>query len=85
MSVELEARYHVPRSQVWEGSQGRQRGHVHLHVQSQLVLGGKFAVRQAGRALCLASGWYERPAEGEELCPRCKTIADRFGLIPSGK
>lgn len=26
------ARYHVPRSQVWEGSRGRAHGSVHLHL-----------------------------------------------------
>jgi hypothetical protein len=54
--------YHVPRSQVWEGSRGRQRGHVHLH-------------REDGSSLCGRRGWYERPAEGEALCPRCERKA----------
>lgn len=81
LPVGLVRRYHVPRSQVWEGSRGRQTGRVHLHTNERLHLGGRFTVRQPGRALCLAAGWYERePEEGEELCSRCREIADRFGL-----
>lgn len=62
--------YHVPRSQVWPGSRGRQRGNVHLHDDG-------------GRALCGRRGWYERPldpGEQERLCPRCATRAARAGL-----
>ena len=65
---ELVALYHVPRSQVWEGSRGRQMGCVHLHLN--------------GRALCGRRGWYERPAEGERLCPRCEARAVKLGLRP---
>lgn len=83
--VALDALYHVPRSQVWAGSRGRQQGHVHLHVLERIVPGGRFTVRQPGRALCLARGWYERPREeGEQLCPRCVQLAELFGLeVPS--
>lgn len=72
------ARYHVPRSQVWEGSRGRQSGHVHLHVIGQFDLGRIH--RAPGQALCGRSGWYERPvAEAEivPLCPRCRELSER--------
>lgn len=70
--------YHVPRSQVWEGSRGRQRGNVHLHVDvDELVIGRIRRVR--GQPLCGRRGWYERPPEGETtLCPRCAAIRDRL-------
>ena len=58
--------YHVPRSQVWEGSRGAQVGHVHVHFR--------------GRPLCGRQGWYERPPnEGETLCPRCEKKAIKLG------
>lgn len=62
--------YHVPRSQVWPGSRGRQHGNVHLHGAD-------------GRPLCGRRGWYERPLEpGEQArtCPRCSARAERLGL-----
>jgi hypothetical protein len=66
-SRRTEPLYHVPRSQVWEGSRGRQSGKVHLHVD--------------GRALCGRRGWYERaPMEGEEACPRCVAKAEKQGI-----
>jgi len=63
-----EALYHVPRSQVWEGSRGKQTGRVHLHVDS--------------RALCGArTPWYPRPPlDGEERCARCVARADKHGI-----
>lgn len=32
----IEKRYHVPRSQVWDGSRGRQSGKTHLHTTEPL-------------------------------------------------
>lgn len=64
----FEPRYHVPRSQLWERSAGRQRGHVHLHVRARFDLGRIH--RQPGQALCGRRGWYERPLEREiEVVP----------------
>jgi hypothetical protein len=74
----FDARYHVPRSQVWEGSRGRQTGHVHLHVTAQFDVGRIH--RTAGQALCGRSGWYERPVDEAEivpLCPRCRELKER--------
>jgi len=67
--------YHVPRSQVWAGSGGRQRGHVHLHVTEHFDVGRIH--RKPGQALCGKRGWYEREPEGETVCPRCEEIAAR--------
>lgn len=73
----FEARYHVPRSQVWEGSRGRQSGNVHLHLTAPLDYGRIH--RNAGETLCRKRrGWYERPAEGEHLCGRCEELRDRI-------
>lgn len=89
----LELRYHVPRSQVWAGSRGRQAGNVHLHTVGRFDVGRLH--RAAGQALCGRSGWYERaPDRGEleallvsfirggaedadGLCSRCAEIARR--------
>lgn len=82
-------RYHVPRSQVWEGSRGRQSGRVHLHVPA----GGRFdhgrIHRAGGDALCGRASWYERAPLGnhelsdDALCPRCVEIASRAGASPA--
>lgn len=83
-AIAVEARYHVPRSQVWEGSRGRQSGGTHLHVLEPVVFGR--IRRQAGQALCGKHGWYERPPEFEsELaetgrCGRCVEVAGRHGI-----
>ena len=70
--------YHVPRSQVWAGSRGRQSGAIHLHVLDQFDF--ERIHRQPGQALCGRSGWYERePMNDEPLCPRCESIAERVG------
>ena len=52
-------RYHVPRSQVWEGSRGRAAGNVHLHapaagVTPTVLVGhsGRRLVRKGRAALC---------------------------------
>lgn len=60
--------YHVPSSQVWEGSRGRQSGRVHLHVN--------------GRALCgVRSPWYPRdPLISDQRCSRCEARAERNGI-----
>ncbi len=76
MSALLDARYHVPRSQVWEGSRGRASGCVHLHVTSSVEFGR--ITREPQQALCGKRGWYERPAEGERICPRCDRLRDRL-------
>jgi hypothetical protein len=74
--------YHVPRSQVWEGSRGRQRGHFHIHVTERLF--SPPLVRNAGYSLCGKAGWYEtddlvgRP--GVTICPTCLKRAERYGV-----
>lgn len=70
-----EAMYHVPWSQVWPGSGGRQAGKVHVHVTEPFVLGR--ISRERGDSLCGKRGWYERPAEGESMCPRCEELLSR--------
>jgi hypothetical protein len=83
-------RYHVPASQTWAGSRGRQRGKVHVHVEQDYDHGRIH--RRGGEALCGRRGWYEREADGDDLeragiCPRCDEIAARDpslvpGLLP---
>lgn len=92
-----ERRYHVPRSQVWPGSGGRQQGRVHLHVPMSegvgdiaLVVVGRIS-RRPGQALCGRRGWYERPSDTDlersdaALCPRCVEIASRAGASSPGE
>jgi hypothetical protein len=75
-----EARYHVPRSQVWQGSRGGQQGKVHLHLLGAGFVSGRLT-RAPGASLCGKRGWYERPAEpGEERCPTCAERAKRHGV-----
>jgi hypothetical protein len=72
-------RYHVPRSQVWEGSRGRQRGLVHLHVADWEFHSGRIH-RRKGEALCSRKNpwWAREPYPDEtEMCPRCEEIASR--------
>lgn len=73
----FDARYHIPRSQVWGGSRGGQSGNVHLHVREQFDLGRIH--RQPGQALCgKKRAWMDRePMDGEKACPRCEEIAAR--------
>lgn len=84
-----EPRYHVPRSQVWEGSRGASVGHVHVAhtarsaVRLVAVTGRAGAiVRQPGVPLCgKPPGWYERPPAGDETrCPKCVSFARRYGI-----
>jgi hypothetical protein len=67
VSGQVKAVYYVPRSQVWEGSRGRQSGSVHLHVDGRAICGRK-------------RGWYERSPDGELRCPRCVIRAEKLGI-----
>ena len=66
----IEAVYYVPRSQVWEGSRGRQSGRVHLRNRGE------------PRTFCgRKPGWYERPSdETDPRCSRCEAAAVRRGV-----
>lgn len=78
----FDPRYHVPRSQVWERSRGKQRGHVHLYVRAGEAFEAGRIRRVERETLCGRVAWYDRPAEdGEELCPRCFEIGTR----PNGR
>jgi hypothetical protein len=73
-------RYHVPYSQVWGNSRGKQHGHVHLHVVGGEIHAGRIH-RRDGEALCKRRGWFEREPEVFELadmCPRCVALAERL-------
>lgn len=72
-------RYHVPRSQVWRGSRGRQSGNVHYHVTRDVAFGRIRRTRYA--ALCGRRGWYERElydGEVHTICERCAELLDRL-------
>lgn len=72
--------YHVPRSQVWEGSRGRQSGAVHLHLSGEYWRSGRL-YRRNGQSLCGRSGWYEREPTGDEpRCGECVRRAARHGV-----
>lgn len=82
-------RYHVPRSQVWEGSRGRQSGAVHLHAVDEITVTAKRGrcgtlTRAAGRSLCGKHGWYERPVKHDSdlqlRCAECERRATRYGI-----
>ena len=78
----FDTRYHVPRSQVWEGSRGKQGGHVHLYVKAGEAFEAGRIRRVERETLCGRVAWYDRPAEdSEELCPRCYEIGTR----PNGR
>lgn len=83
----FDLRYHVPRSQVWEGSRGKQRGNVHLHVKAGEAFEAGRVRRTRYQALCGRRAWYDRALEGDEgqrqddFCPRCIEIGTR----PSGR
>jgi hypothetical protein len=84
----LEVRYHVPRSQVWPGSRGGQRGYVHLQVlrgpHTFTAANGSRLKRGGGVALCgKMQGWWERAPERDETehrCPRCVDLSERYGV-----
>jgi hypothetical protein len=74
----FDLRYHVPRSQAWEGSRGRQAGRVHMHVKAGEAFEAGRIRRVEGQALCGRRGRYERaPEDGEQPCPRCAEIGTR--------
>jgi hypothetical protein len=71
--------YHVPMSQCYRASKGKQTGNVHLHLGEPLR--SKRLARNAGEAVCGLRGWYERPAEPhEQRCPKCVEMATRHKL-----
>ncbi len=91
VGVRVLAYYHVPRSQVWEGSRGRQRGKIHLHVlgpRRQLqstTASARVLERGNGETLCgKQRGWYEVPVDeapsGAERCPKCVERSERYGV-----
>ena len=73
----FDAEYHVPRSQVWEGSRGGQSGHVHFYVKAGEAFQAGRIRRVERQTLCGKRAWYHRPADGETVCPRCMEIATR--------
>ena len=84
MREAFDALYHVPRSQVWPGSRGRQSGLIHLHVKSGEAFEAGRLRRIQHQSLCGRRGWYERPtedAEPQRQCERCVEI----GMRPSGR
>jgi hypothetical protein len=84
VSVVVVALYHVPPSQVWDGSSGRAHGNVHLHVTEDVKLGR--LARRAGECLCAKRrGSSERPLNPGEFdstfrCERCYAVAARRGI-----
>ncbi len=81
--------YHVPRSQVWEGSRGGQSGAAHLHAADDVTLSAKLGRcgtlhRVARQSLCSKRGWYERSVESERdlriRCAECVKRAERYGV-----
>lgn len=86
-SFPLVPRYHVPQSQVWEGSAGRAHGNVHLHVTEDRKVGRR--VRKKGECLCSKKhGSMERPPEALELerwqCTECFEVAAANDLTWEG-
>ena len=84
----FDLRYHVPRSQVWEGSRGTQRGNVHLYVKGGEAFQAGRIRRVQHQTLCGKTAWYDRALEGDEgqrredFCPRCIEIGTReIGVI----
>lgn len=70
--------YHIPRSQVWEGSRGGQKGNVHLHVagHERISLASQrppqtVIQRDAGSTLCgKLRGWMERDPKADRFVQR---------------
>lgn len=89
LSARFALRYHVPRSQVWEGSRGGHTGIIHLHATESVTLTAKIGKcgtleRGGGRALCGRRGWYERgiehPSDLLVRCTHCLRMAKRYGV-----
>jgi hypothetical protein len=81
----VEARYHVPRNQCYEGSRGGTRANVHLHVIGQLDSGRLHRKSGDGLSLCGRYPWYHREPEifersADLRCPRCLDVAHRHGI-----
>lgn len=79
--IKLIARYHVPKSQVYPGSRGAAKGHVHLHVLEPMKL--KRIVRNTGECLCSKKhGSDERAPDSADttMCPACVKVAEANGL-----
>jgi hypothetical protein len=77
----LEPRYHIPGSQVYEGSRGKAKGNIHLHVTGDMTLGRR--ARTRGQCLCSKkNGSMERPPDPDEkkMCPECVKVAADNGL-----
>lgn len=89
-SFKIRVLYHVPRSRVWQGSCGGQRGYAHIHVANGparfTAENSRSITRGGGVSLCQRHGWYEHPAEsGDKPCPKCRDLAERYGVeIPEG-
>jgi hypothetical protein len=88
-SGKWKVRYHVPRSQVWQGSRGGQSGAIHLHATDDITVTAKRGrcgslARRAGAALCGKRGWWERAVEHESdlrvRCSECARRAQRYGI-----
>lgn len=85
----FDLRYHVPRSQVWGGSRGRQRGNVHLYVKAGEAFQAGRIRRVQHQTLCGRSAWYDRALEGDEgktpddWCDRCLEIGTRSNGVLS--
>ena len=84
----FDLRYHVPRSQVWEGSRGSQHGNVHLYVKEGEAFQAGRIRRVQRQTLCGKTAWYPRSLEGDEgkhqedFCPRCIEIGTRpIGVV----
>jgi hypothetical protein len=79
----FDLRYHVPRSQVWEGSRGFQRGNVHLRVKRGEAFQAGRIRRVEGQTLCGKVAWYDRVPDSTEaateaqFCARCIEIGTR--------
>lgn len=79
----FDLRYHVPRSQVWEGSAGKQRGNIHLYVKRGEAFQAGRIRRVQHQTLCGRTAWYDRALEAgegeraEDFCPRCIEIGTR--------
>lgn len=76
----------VPRSQVWPGSRGGERGRIHLRLAgdgiSSPVRIGRLN-RYPGQLLCAKGPWHSETArfdDDETRCSRCQELADRYEI-----